>query len=70
MRTSLWSKSVSRVEIDRRSRAARLRFERIDRLLIPRAPLTLHPGILCEKDSLVEKEGFELPVPVKRIGVF
>jgi hypothetical protein len=40
MRTNLWSKSVSRVEIDRRSREARLRFERIDRLLIPRAPLT------------------------------
>jgi hypothetical protein len=33
MRTNLWSDSVPRVELDQRSRAARLRRERIDRLL-------------------------------------
>ena len=40
MRTNPWSKSVSRVELDQRSRAARLRLERIDRLLIPPAAVT------------------------------
>jgi hypothetical protein len=40
MRTNLWSKSVPRVELDQRSRAARLRSERIDRLLIPPAAVT------------------------------
>jgi hypothetical protein len=35
MRTNLWSESVPRVELDQRSRAARLRRERIDRLLPP-----------------------------------
>jgi hypothetical protein len=40
MRTNLWSKSVSRVELDQRSRAARLRRERIDRLLIPPVAVT------------------------------
>ena len=29
-RTNLWSQSVSRIEIDQRSREARLRFERTD----------------------------------------
>jgi len=43
MRTNLWSKSVSRVELDQRSRAARLRLERIDRLLIPPAAMTRSP---------------------------
>jgi len=37
MRTNLWSESVPRVELDQRSRTARLRIERIDRLLIPPA---------------------------------
>jgi hypothetical protein len=37
MRTNLWSKSVPRVELDQRSRTARLR---IDRLLIPPAAVT------------------------------
>jgi hypothetical protein len=32
MKTNLWSKSVPRVELDQRSRTARLRLERIDRL--------------------------------------
>jgi hypothetical protein len=40
MRTNLWSESVPRVELDQRSRAARLRRERIDRLLIPPVAVT------------------------------
>ena len=40
MRTNLWSKSVPRVDLDQRSRAARLRLERIDRLLMPPAAMT------------------------------
>jgi len=49
MRTSLWRKSVPRVELDQRSRAARLRLERIDRLLIPPAAVTRSPlkRLLC-----------------------
>jgi hypothetical protein len=35
-RTNLWDRSVPRVELDRRSREARLRFERIDQLFIVR----------------------------------
>jgi hypothetical protein len=37
MRTNLLSKSVPRVELDQRSREARLRIARIERLLVPRA---------------------------------
>jgi hypothetical protein len=40
MKTNLLSKSVPRVEIDQRSREARLRIERIERLLLPRAAVT------------------------------
>jgi hypothetical protein len=40
MTTNLLSKSVPRVEIDQRSREARLRIERIERLLVPRAAVT------------------------------
>jgi hypothetical protein len=36
----MWSKSVPRVELDQRSRAARLLRERIDRLLIPPVAVT------------------------------
>ena len=36
-RTNLWSQSVPRVELDQRSREARLRLERIERLFVPRA---------------------------------
>jgi hypothetical protein len=43
-RTNLWSESVPRVELDQRSREARLRFERIDRLFILRATVT-HPRL-------------------------
>lgn len=39
-RSILWSRDVPRVELDQRSREARLQFERIDRLLILGAPMT------------------------------
>jgi hypothetical protein len=39
-RTNLRRQSVSRIEIDQRSREARLRFERVDRLFILRATVT------------------------------
>jgi hypothetical protein len=35
--TNLWIQSVPRVELDQRSREARLRFERVDQLFILRA---------------------------------
>ena len=34
---NFWSQNVPRVEIDQRSREARLRIERIERLLVPHA---------------------------------
>jgi hypothetical protein len=34
-RINLWSQSLPRIELDQRSREARLRLERIERLLIP-----------------------------------
>jgi hypothetical protein len=39
-KTNLWDRSVPRVELDRRSREARLRFERIDQLFIVCATVT------------------------------
>jgi hypothetical protein len=36
-RSNFWSRSLSRVELDQRSREARLRLERIERLLVSRA---------------------------------
>jgi hypothetical protein len=39
-RTNRWNQSVPRVELDQRSREARLRFERIDRLFILRDIVT------------------------------
>ena len=39
-RTNLWNQSVLRVELDQRSRDARLRFERVDQLFIGRATVT------------------------------
>ena len=39
-RTTLWNQSVTRVDIDQRSREARLRFERIDQLFIMRPTVT------------------------------
>jgi hypothetical protein len=39
-RTNRWNQSVPRVELDQRSRAARLRFERIDQLFIVRPTMT------------------------------
>ena len=38
--TNLWIQNVPRVELDQRSREARLRFERVDRLLVLRASIT------------------------------
>src|SRR5215831_12226327 len=38
--TNLWIQSVPRVELDQRSREARLRFERVDQLFILRATVT------------------------------
>ena len=40
MRANQWNKSVPRVELDQRARDARLRLERIERLLVPRAAVT------------------------------
>ena len=40
LRANLWNKSVPRVELDQRARDARLRLERIERLLVPRAAVT------------------------------
>jgi hypothetical protein len=40
MRTNLSSESAPRIELDQRSRAARLRREQIDRLLIPPVAVT------------------------------
>jgi hypothetical protein len=40
MTTNLLSKSIPRVDIDQRSREARLRIERVERLLVPRAAVT------------------------------
>jgi len=39
-RPNLWGKSVSRVELDQRSREERLRLERIERFFTPRAAAT------------------------------
>jgi hypothetical protein len=40
LRAKLWNKSVPRVELDQRARATRLRLERIERQLVPRAAST------------------------------
>jgi hypothetical protein len=40
LRAKLWNTSVPRVEIDYLARDARLRLERIERLLVPRAAVT------------------------------
>jgi hypothetical protein len=39
LKASLRSKSVPRVELDQRAHDARLRLERIDRMLVPRAAM-------------------------------
>ena len=43
LRTNLWNESVPRVELDQRARDARLRLERIERQLVPRAASTRFP---------------------------
>jgi hypothetical protein len=40
LKANLWSKSVPLVELDQRVRDARLRLERLERLLVPRAAAT------------------------------
>jgi hypothetical protein len=40
LKAYLWSKSVPRVEFDQRSREARLRIERIERLFVSRIAVT------------------------------
>jgi hypothetical protein len=40
-RINLWSRSVSRAELDQRAREARLQFEQIDRLIILRDTVML-----------------------------
>jgi hypothetical protein len=40
LKETLWSQSVPRIELDQRARDARLRLERIERLLVPRASVT------------------------------
>lgn len=45
-RTHLWNRSVSRVDLDQRSRDARLRLERLERLLISRAAVRQRQALL------------------------
>ena len=40
LRVKVWNKSVPRVELDHRARDARLRLERIEEQLVPRANAT------------------------------
>jgi hypothetical protein len=50
LKANVWSKSVPRVELDQRAREARLRLERIERLLVPSAAVTaswLRRAALC-----------------------
>jgi hypothetical protein len=52
--TNVWSTSVPRAELDQRSRAARLRLEQIDRLLIPPRAAVAHWPLrrfLCRFDA-------------------
>ena len=42
-RADLWNYSVSRVELDRRAHDARLRLERLERVLLPRAAVVRSP---------------------------
>ena len=45
-RTHLWNRSVSRVDLDQRSRDAHLRLERLERLLISRAAVRQRQALL------------------------
>ena len=42
-KANLWNQSVSRVELNQRARDARLRLERIERQLLPRAAVVRSP---------------------------
>ena len=67
LRTHLWGQSASRIEIDRRSREARLRFEQTDRLFLVRSDRRGGgPSPLRNRwfvDSPLERDGFEISVP-------
>jgi hypothetical protein len=43
LKVDLWNKSVPRVELDQRARDARLRLERVERLLVPHDAATRSP---------------------------
>jgi hypothetical protein len=67
-RTNLWGQSVPRVELDQRSREARLQFERIDRLFILRATVThsrlrrlLNLFTVDKYDGLTHRNEFKEP---------
>jgi hypothetical protein len=45
-RTHLWNRSVPRVDLEQRSRDARLRLERLERLLISRAAVRQRQALL------------------------
>jgi hypothetical protein len=60
LKANLWSESVPRVELDRRAREARLRLERIERLLMPRAAMTfvfLASAHTARPGKVIEPEG-------------
>jgi hypothetical protein len=40
LKVAVWNKSVPRVELDQRSRDARLQLERMEQLLVPRVAVT------------------------------
>jgi hypothetical protein len=59
-KANLWSKSVPRVELDRRARVAQFRLERIERLLMPRAAMTfvfLASAHTAKFGKVIEAEG-------------
>jgi len=60
LKANLWSESAPRVELDRRAREARLRLERIERLLMPRAAMTfvfLASAHTAKLGKVIEAEG-------------
>ena len=41
LKIAVWNKSVPRIALDQRARDARLRLERMEQLLVPRAAVTI-----------------------------
>jgi hypothetical protein len=66
LRANVWNKSVPWAEIDQRVRDARLRLQRLERLLVPRAPVT--PSWLTRAFCLFGFGGFGRGVRGYRIG--